>query len=169
MTSVMKFDVLSFGENSKAEFIEAQVFAASSNCRASAAGVAAASPPHTCCWERFHGFKTSQYWTMSGQRVNVSVKLNGSPSLRPLLTSPSTEKGRDESERNDSTTGADFSGASVDCGVCQHINRETNKITSYQQLYKLEDVRGEKKTKKEIRWIFHDYFSRIHKLMGFSL
>lgn len=85
---------------------------------------------------------------MSANRLNVSVKLNGSPSPRPLLTSPSTEKGRDESERNDSTTGADFSGTRMWCGVCQHINREENKITSYPPLYRLEDDIREKQTKK---------------------
>lgn len=49
MASVMKFQILSFGENGEAKFVEAQVVAAPPKGRVSAAGVAAASPPHACC------------------------------------------------------------------------------------------------------------------------
>lgn len=49
MASVMKFQILSFGENSEAEFVEADVFTAPTEGRASAAGVAAASSPHSEC------------------------------------------------------------------------------------------------------------------------
>lgn len=46
MAPVMKFQVLALGENSEAKFVEAEVFTAPPQGRASAAGAAAAPSPH---------------------------------------------------------------------------------------------------------------------------
>lgn len=112
VTSVMKFDVLSFGENSEAEFIETQVFAASSNRRASAAGVAAASPPHTCRWESVSNGLLKHH---SGEQRPVGELMflsNSTVLLRPapsLWRHPQPKKGGMNRKRNDSTVGGDFS------------------------------------------------------------
>lgn len=52
MASVMKFQILSFGENGEAKLVEAEVFTAPPEGRASAAGIAAASPPHAGCADK---------------------------------------------------------------------------------------------------------------------
>lgn len=113
MASVMKFQILSFGENSEAKLVEAEVFAAPPEGRASAAGVAAASPPHAGCADKTTppGFLNHH---RGGEQCPVTELMFLSNSTvptgpAPSLTSPLTENGRDESECSGSGTGGDFS------------------------------------------------------------
>lgn len=76
MTSVMKFLVLSFSKR-KPEFIKTQTLTASSDCRASPAGAAAASPPHSCkrqSLERRFAPRAAAVNKSPGQRL-LAVKL----------------------------------------------------------------------------------------------
>lgn len=84
----MKFLVLSLRE-SKTEFIKAQILTASSNCGASPARVAAASPPHSgkrlVVWTQFRPLPRKENHS-SGQQCPVgAVKLNGHTRPAPFL------------------------------------------------------------------------------------
>lgn len=81
----MKFQILSFGENSEAKFIKAQVFTAPSKGRASAAGVAAASPPHACCLEETYSAGLKYH---RGEQCPVTELMFLSNSTVPLAPPP---------------------------------------------------------------------------------